>query len=264
MKADKIMSCYVGPQISPEQFVAEHFFLYLIKGSIKGYDGHRSYSMKPGECCLVRKNQLVRYHKEKENGAFEKVVVVFDQDFLRQYIKSRPPQLIGEKSDEAFLTIRHHTKIPLFLQSLQPHFDEQGKMDPVSADLKREELLSILLSDNPGLADILFDFSPIQKIDLEAFMNRNFRFNVAIQRFAYLTGRSLTHFKQDFKKKFNDTPGRWLLKKRLQEAHFLIKKQGKKASDVYVEVGFEDLSHFSFAFKKRFGVPPTQLTKLHS
>jgi AraC-like DNA-binding protein len=46
----------------------------------------------------------------------------------------------------------------------------------------------------------------------------------------------------------------------LQEAHFLIQKKGRKASDVYIEVGFEDLSHFSFAFKKLFGFAPTQLT----
>jgi AraC-like DNA-binding protein len=32
---------------------------------------------------------------------------------------------------------------------------------------------------------------------------------------------------------------------------------GKKPSDVYLEVGFEDLSHFSFAFKKEFGKAPS-------
>jgi AraC-like DNA-binding protein len=28
-------------------------------------------------------------------------------------------------------------------------------------------------------------------------------------------------------------------------------------SDVYLDVGFENLSHFSFAFKKQFGYSPT-------
>jgi AraC-like DNA-binding protein len=40
---------------------------------------------------------------------------------------------------------------------------------------------------------------------------------------------------------------------------FKIKEKGKKPSDVYLEVGFEDLSHFSFAFKKAFGKAPSQL-----
>jgi AraC-like DNA-binding protein len=54
-------------------------------------------------------------------------------------------------------------------------------------------------------------------------------------------------------------PGRWLLNKRLQEAHHLIKNKKRKPSDVYLEIGFEDLSHFSFAFKKLFGVAPSHL-----
>jgi AraC-like DNA-binding protein len=37
----------------------------------------------------------------------------------------------------------------------------------------------------------------------------------------------------------------------------LIKEKGRRASDIYLDLGFEDLSHFSFAFKKQFGVPPS-------
>lgn len=93
----------------------------------------------------------------------------------------------------------------------------------------------------------------------EAFMNRNFRFNVSLERFAFMTGRSLSSFKRDFLKTFGVSPGNWLKKKRLDEAYFQISKQHQKPSDVYLEVGFEDLSHFSFAFKKEFGKTPTQI-----
>ena len=148
-----------------------------------------------------------------------------------------------------------------FLESLQLYYNNEGKISSSFADLKREELLLLLLQSNPNLAHFLFDFGVPQTIDLESFMNKNFRFNVAIQRFAFLTGRSLTRFKQDFKKTFNETPGRWLIQKRLKEAYFLIDKKGRRASEVYLEVGFEDLSHFSFAFKKMFGFSPRQLSE---
>ncbi len=91
-------------------------------------------------------------------------------------------------------------------------------------------------------------------------MNKNYKFNVSIERFAYLTGRSLSAFKRDFEKVFNSTPGNWLVQKRLKEAYFLINKKSKKPSDIYLDLGFEDLSHFSFAFKKLFGFAPTQRT----
>jgi len=37
----------------------------------------------------------------------------------------------------------------------------------------------------------------------------------------------------------------------------LYRQQGRKPKDIYLELGFEDLSHFSFAFKKRYGIAPT-------
>lgn len=92
-------------------------------------------------------------------------------------------------------------------------------------------------------------------------MNRNFTFNVNIDRFAYLTGRSVSAFKRDFRAIFNETPNRWLIQKRLQEAHFLISRENKRPSDIYLGLGFEDLSHFSFAFKKLFGVRPSTLNR---
>ncbi len=81
-----------------------------------------------------------------------------------------------------------------------------------------------------------------------------------MEKFGYLTGRSLTTFKRDFKKAFNTTPQRWLTQKRLELAHYRVAEKKMKPVDVYLEVGFEDLSHFSFAFKKHFGYTPIALT----
>lgn len=261
-KADMIISCYVGPQISPENFVKDHFFLYLIEGVMNGYDGNRSYVLHAGECCIVRKNHLARYNKQKVDDRFEKVVISFDEPFLKQFRERYPVQYDSAvKSNDAFLRINQSDLIPGFLSSLKFYFKEDRRIDKRFEDVKREELLLILLMVNPELANIFFDFGVPEKLNLEAFMNRNFRFNVDISRFAYLTGRSLTSFKEDFKRTFNETPGRWLVQKRLHEAHFLIEKHHRKPSDVYLEVGFEDLSHFSFAFKKLFGVSPSQLAE---
>jgi AraC-like DNA-binding protein len=81
-----------------------------------------------------------------------------------------------------------------------------------------------------------------------------------IEKFGYLTGRSLSTFKRDFKKAFNTTPQKWLTEKRLRLAHYQLTEKRRKPIDVFYEVGFENLSHFSYAFKKQYGISPTELT----
>jgi AraC-like DNA-binding protein len=110
-----------------------------------------------------------------------------------------------------------------------------------------------------SLRHCLFNFTDPGKIDLEEFMCKNFMFNVSLETFAKMTGRSLSTFKRDFGKVFNSSPSRWLKKKRLEHAHYLIKVKRKTPSDVYLEVGFENLSHFSSSFKEAYGYNPSAL-----
>ncbi|GLB49111.1 helix-turn-helix domain-containing protein [Neptunitalea lumnitzerae] len=251
---------HVGKEISPQQFIAEHTFVYIIKGLMHTYDGSRHDVLKSGDALIARKNRLARYNKEKVDGELEKVFVFFDEAFLKRFQEKYKPEISEYNSTETLNRIAKNDLLPAFIQSLLPHYHRLIIAEPFT-DLKREELLLILLQSQPQLSGLLFDYGIPEKINIEEFMNRNFKFNVSVERFAYLTGRSLSAFKRDFKETFNDTPSRWLVKKRLQEAHFLIEKKHQKPSDIYLELGFETLQHFSFAFKKLFDTTPTELAK---
>jgi AraC-like DNA-binding protein len=255
-------SCHYTPDISREQFVPDHIFFYLVSGTLTAYDGRQVYSMQPGDYCFITRNHLIKYNKETpENGVFRTIHFFFDQQFLKSFSNE-----YGYTADTAINrnVVTKLTPDPSFhefIASLTPYLRLTGAEYEDVLQLKRKELLLILLKTDPWLKNVLFDFSDPGKIDLEAFMNSNFRFNVSMERFSYLTGRSLTSFKRDFRKIFNTSPGRWLLEKRLEEAYFLIEKKGQRPLNVYLEVGFEDLSHFSFAFKKKYGISPNQLKK---
>ncbi|WP_229317343.1 AraC family transcriptional regulator [Larkinella sp. C7] len=228
---------------------------------MKAFDGRNTYTMNPGDAVIARKNQLVRYTKYKENDLFEKIIITLDEPFLRRFQERHPVDVPVFANDDSFLLIEKTKFIHSFVHSLEPYYTGDLQIDDTFADLKREELLLILLKANPQLAGVFFNFSVPEKINLEAFMNRNFRFNISLERFAYLTGRSLSSFKRDFQKRFGTTPYHWLKKKRLDEAHFQLSNQHLKPTQVYLEVGFEDLSHFSFAFKQQFGKTPTEVAE---
>src|SRR5690606_1691319 len=122
-------------------------------------------------------------------------------------------------NNDSFVFVQKETLIANFIQSLKPYYNGEETIDEVFADIKREELLLILLRADPNLAAVFFNFGAPAKTELEEFMNRNFRFNISLERFAFLTGRSLSSFKRDFYNIFHDTPRNWLRKKRLDEAH---------------------------------------------
>jgi AraC family transcriptional regulator, exoenzyme S synthesis regulatory protein ExsA len=257
MSLDKT-SEYINAEISGEQFISEHMFFYIKKGETTCYDGNKTVVFKSGEFGLIRKNRLARYSKKKTINENETVFIHFDEPFLKSFQEKYNPKTVIFKSENTFIQLNPNELLPVFFQSLFLLMHQRIIRKPF-ADVKREELLLILLEKQPELAGLFFDYSIPQKIDIEEFINKNFKFNVSVERFAFLTGRSLSAFKRDFKAIFNETPSRWLVKKRLQEAYFLMEKKKQKPSDIYLELGFETLPHFSYAFKKQFGVTPTEI-----
>ena len=254
-----LYSCYTSKSREGEQFIPEHVFSYQISGTLLMNDGNKSHILQEGSFRFFKRNHLVKFTKiPPENGEFKSISIRFDQQTLRDFSIEYGYDGVKKQDIEVIQSLRPEPLYKSFMDSLAPYQLRQPENEKLLS-LKLREAILILLQTNPELAGTLFDFAEPGKIDLEAFMNKNFHFNVEMKRFAYLTGRSLATFKRDFEKLYQIPPGKWLQQRRLQEAYHLIKEKGKMVSDVYLEVGFEDLSHFSFAFKKKYGMAPSKI-----
>lgn len=256
-----LYSCYHSRSREGEQFIPEHTLSYQLAGILTTFDGAREQVFRPGDLRLSKRNHLLKFNKQPpETGEFKTLAITLDQDTLRSISREHgyhAPRHAA--SAEAIVKLEMTPLFQSYFDSLQPYEQLAEPGNEALLNLKVREAVLLLLRTAPALHDVLFDFADPGKIDLEAFMSRNFHFNVQLHRFAYLTGRSLATFKRDFEKIFQLSPSRWLQQRRLQEAHYLIKEKGKAPSEAYLEVGFEDLSHFSFAFKKMFGVAPSRI-----
>ena len=124
--------------------------------------------------------------------------------------------------------------------------------------LKLQEGIHSLLSIDKRFYPALFDFTEPWKIDILDYLEDNYMFDLSVEQMAGFTGRSLAAFKRDFKKISNLSPQKWLIDKRLKVAHDKIRNEHRKVSEVYLEVGFKNLSHFSNAYKKQFGMSPSK------
>ncbi|KQS33397.1 AraC family transcriptional regulator [Dyadobacter sp. Leaf189] len=255
-----VYSCYHARSREGEQFVEEHAFSFQIAGSLVLNDGRGEYISNEGDFRLSRRNSLIKFNKyPPENGDFKSISIFFDQQTLRNFSIEYGYTAAPHQNHASVIELRPDKLLKSYILSLIPYYETNQPDNPDLVSLKLREALLILLQTNPELKDILFDFSEPGKIDLEGFMNQNFHFNVQLKRFAYLTGRSLATFKRDFEKIFHISPSRWLVQRRLEEAYYLIREKGKAPSEVYLEIGFEDLSHFSYAFKKAYGVAPSRI-----
>jgi len=253
-------ACYFTRSRLGEQFVQEHTIAYVVSGKVEMNDGEVNQLFDAGDLYFCRRNSLVKYTKyPPEGGEYRSISIFFDQDFLRSFSIEFGYKADMQVKSNAFELLPAKSVLGNYMESLKAY--EQILAQKGSAELlaiKQKEALLLLLQVKPGLKNVMFDFSEPGKIDLEAFMNRNYHFNVELKRFAHLTGRSLSTFKRDFEKLYHTTPSRWLLQRRLKEAYYLLKEKKKQASDIYLDLGFEDLSHFSFAYKKAFGNAPSK------
>jgi len=151
---------------------------------------------------------------------------------------------------------------PFFLgyfNSILPYVDEWKNLNKKLELIKVNEAIELLLLIHPELKSFLFDLADPYREDLEAFMLNNFHFNVPIENFASLSGRSLTGFKREFTQLFKTSPANWLKNKRLSEAYYLISQKKQKPQDIYLDLGFENLSHFYSCFKQKYGTTPAQI-----
>ena len=244
-------------------FWNHHTLILQVSGEFTLETSAQSISMGAGEMLLIGKNQLGTLTKTPgKNGSYETIVISLQEDLMRKIALEEKITSKGKYTGRPNLLIPSNEFLQGYFQSIVPYARSSGAtMTDEMGILKVKEGIKLLMLALPSLRNFLFDYAEPHKIDLEKFMLNNFHFNVPIEKFAQLTGRSLAGFKRDFYKAFDLPPRQWLLSRRLDAAKFLIENKHQKPSAIYLDLGFESLSHFSHSFKKKFGLMPSQLNK---
>jgi AraC-like DNA-binding protein len=258
--AEVVLACLEEKYLKNEVMLDDHCFVRIISGEVKIVLSDTSQVFGPGDTMLFPRRQLstvIQY--PKDNYAYKCVLIIFKSERLKDYYSRNPVSETIERSP-AVKSYDKHPLIESYFASLLPYFELQDELPEKLVALKIEEALTILRTIDKSVDSFLADFSEPGKIDLAEFMEQNYMFNMPLDKFSYLTGRSLTTFKRDFNKIYGATPQRWLTKRRLKLAHYLLSESKQKPVEVYREVGFENLSHFSYAFKKQFGYAPKEIS----
>lgn len=222
------------------------------------------HTVNKGSFVLIRKythGQCFKTWGVDENSA-KMIAFILHDNFLQKVIQSLPIQTAALENKEQIVPLPYNTLLKGLIDSIWAYLDGNLALDRSIVELKTMEALLGIAKARPDLISILREYARPERADLEHFMRHNFIYNIPLQKLAKMSGRSLSTFNREFKALFHLSPHKWIKQERLEMAKRLLIQTPKMPSDVYLEVGFEDLAHFSRSFKKHFGTNPSQIKRL--
>jgi AraC-like DNA-binding protein len=88
-------------------------------------------------------------------------------------------------------------------------------------------------------------------------MDRDYAKPLDIATLARVACVSEAHFIRTFRATFGETPHRYLQRRRVERAMFLLRETDRSVTEVCLDVGFTSLGTFSRTFTEVVGEPPT-------
>jgi len=255
---------YECPQTNrKEQFYVEcSYIAYVISGRRIFHKNDKSWDLKEGTCVFVKEGT---YTAEKPRGEKWCVMVFFiPHDFLRQTVidnRSGLPSIPGaEPSMESVLSLEVNDLSKSFFLSMLPYFLQAPPPPENLLELKFKELILSLLSNknNYLLLSWINGKNNNRQTSLTDIMQNNYKYNLTLDQYANLALMSLSTFKREFKKTFNDAPTKWITKNRLRLAAQLLEDTSLSVGEIGFECGFENQTHFSRIFKQNMLISPLQ------
>ncbi len=246
-------------------FQDEACFTYLKEGEISIASPTDKLSIQTEESVLLKCGYYFANAIRKLHAKTCKVYAVhLYPDILKELYKYEFPNFINSDTHKPFIKkIEKQGVMTHFIQSLDFYFENPNLVTEDLLKLKIKELILLLLqTDNAENVITLFAhlFNPRQA-DLFEVVETHLYSSISIVELASLTGRSLSTFKRDFETQFSDTPANFIKEKKLEKAVELIQSTELSVSEICYEVGFQDASHFTKTFKKKYNQTPSEYRK---
>ncbi len=210
---------------------------------------------------MVAQGNCLMTEKDVGSEDYKSILFFFSKSKLTDLLLKKGLLSYPSKKNQPAAPFFHFEQdefIKVFTKSLSLHFIFDKKLSRQLLEVKFEEIM-IYLIDKYGDNFINFLLHSLENESNLSFKNTieaNKFTRLNIEEIAFLCNMSLSTFKRRFMEVFNATPGNWFKQKRLERAKNILQTGKAKPSEIFNGCGYKNLSHFSTAFKTRFGKSP--------
>lgn len=97
---------------------------------------------------------------------------------------------------------------------------------------------------------------------VQVYLEANFLRQLTLAEIAGVAHVHRVHLARQFRRYFSTTVGQFLRRKRIEHACYLVSTSKQALTDVAMDCGFSDQSHFSAAFRKQMGLTPARFRQM--
>ncbi|WP_439879648.1 helix-turn-helix transcriptional regulator [Pontibacter sp. MBLB2868] len=243
-----------------EVYLTRHLIAFVLNGKKILHQNAEEYHVEKGEGIFIKAGCYAMSEIVPADSDFQSLLFFMDDslvaDFLNENIafsKSKSPAY-----HSPVFKLKVTSRLAQYLHSVTEINQLNGLVSESFTHLKSMELFYQLLldKDNCAFQGFLLSLQQNRATLLHTTMEQCFDKPLTLAEFAKLTARSLATFKRDFEKHYHTSPGKWIRERRLQKAYYLLRFTDKTVTEVCDVCGFENLSHFSQAYRKRFAFTP--------
>ena len=235
---------------------------FILSGQKELYRGADCMLLGDQDIVLIPSGNAIIAERTLHAEKYSSLVVFFSpelvEDFLiKQAIKPHLSHAGNTLSKSCpFLKFHQTPYINEYINALIHLIDRQIPVHPSLLLHKLEELFLILLEKFPQEFFQIFTFQDLNRDNIiRQIVENNILNNLTLKELAFLSHRSLAKFKRDFEKEYGMSPGKYMRERKLDVAMHSI-REGKAVHNIALQLGYDNVSNFILAFKKRFGQTP--------
>ncbi len=248
-------------ELSKQQVLLnKNTFTFLQEGSKEVYFNDASHAIDNSKFLLMKSGNCLMTEKLSNASAYYRSILFFFSnekvlDLMSKFDFKKP------KLNELYSTycFDYDMFIRRFVESLLDisKLSKTAQIGLLNTKFEEIMLYLIELKGTNFLYSMVNDKSDQNQKFLQTIDSNKLN-KLTIKELSFLCNMSVSTFKREFEKYFESSPSKWFQDKRLEHAAFLLKKKAKRPSDIFYEIGYENLSNFIQAFKMKFGVTPKQ------